>query len=211
MAALHHVLRFVAGTVGQGILLHASTQLTLQGYSDSDWASCPNTRRSITGFLMLFGSSPISWKSKKQGTTSKSSSETEYRAMSAAASKITWLVKLLQELGVSDLLPVKLNCDNQAAIHIGKNPVFHERTKHIEIDCHFTRYKVLEGLIELCFVPSSDQLADLFTKPLSAAHHMEMCSKLGLIDTQSPSSLRGVLQIPDCASSALVATSESLL
>ncbi|XP_021734172.1 uncharacterized protein LOC110700899 [Chenopodium quinoa] len=84
-------------------------------------------------------------KSKKQGTISKSSSEAEYRAMAAAASEITWLVRLLQELGVPNLGPIQLKCDNQSAIHIGKNPVHHERTKHIELDCHFTREKVLEG------------------------------------------------------------------
>lgn len=93
--ALHHVLRYVAGTIGQGILLYATDQLTLQGYSDSDWASCPNSRRSVTGYVMLLGNSPISWKSKKQGTVSKSSSEAEYRAMAAASSEITWLVRLL--------------------------------------------------------------------------------------------------------------------
>lgn len=91
----------------------------------------------------MLGKSPLSWKSKKQTIVSKSSAEAEYRAMAAAASEITWIVKLLQELGVEDLLPVQLRYDNQSAILIGKNPVQHERTKHIELDIHFTRDKVL--------------------------------------------------------------------
>ncbi|XP_021742804.1 uncharacterized protein LOC110708891 [Chenopodium quinoa] len=189
--ALQHVMRYIAGTIGQGILLLANEQLKLQAYSDSDWAACPNSRRSVIGYIMLLGNSPISWKSKKQGTTSKSSSEAEYRAMEAASSEICWLVRLLQELGGLNLLHVELNCDNQAAIHIAKNPVFHGRTKHIEIDCHFTREKVLAGMIQLSHVPSHEQLADLFTKILPIQQHAELCSKLGLIDSQSPTSLKG--------------------
>lgn len=106
--ALHHVLRYLAGTMGQGILLTTTLQVTHKDYLDSDWASCPNTRRS--GYVMLLGSSPILWKSKKQATISKSSSEIEYRAM-AAAIEITWLVRLLQELGVNGLRLVILLCE----------------------------------------------------------------------------------------------------
>lgn len=97
--------------------------------------------------MILLGSSPVSWRSKKQNTVSKSSLEAEYRAMSQAASEVIWFVRLLEELGVASMKPVTLHCNNQSAIHIGKNPVFHERTKHIEIDCHFTRDKILEGLL----------------------------------------------------------------
>jgi len=141
MIALEHTLRYLQGTAGQGILLRADGPLLLKAFSDSDWASCPNSRRSVTGYIVLMGSSPISWKSKKQPTVSKSSAEAEYRAMSQAAVEVTWLVRLLSELGVPQLQPVTLHCDNQSALQIAKNPVFHERTKHIEIDCHFTREK----------------------------------------------------------------------
>lgn len=124
MEALCHTLRYINYTAGQGILLKATDKLTLQAFSDSDWAACPDSRRSVTGYVMLFGNSPISWKSKKQSTVSRSSSEAEYRAMAAAASEVTWLVRLLQELGVEDLKPVTLNSDNQSALYIAKNPVF---------------------------------------------------------------------------------------
>ena len=124
--ALIHTLKYIKGTAGQGILLRATDQLTLQAYSDSDWASCPTTRRSVTGYILLLGNSPISWKSKKQSTISKSSSEAEYRAMSQAAGEVTWVVRLLEELGVHNLKPVELHCDNQSAIHIASNPIFHE-------------------------------------------------------------------------------------
>jgi len=109
--------------------------------------------------------------------------------MSQAAAEITWLVRLLTDLGVHSLQPVQLFCDNQSAIHIGKNPVFHERTKHIEIDCHFTRDKVLEGLLQLSYLPTSQQLADVFTKILPSAHQNLLLSKLGMVPSHS--SLRG--------------------
>ena len=178
--ALNHVLRYVSHTMGQGIILNATYNLILTTYSDSDWASCPNTRRSVTGYILLLGESPVSWKSKKQSTISKSSSEAEYRAMASASSETTWLVSLLTELGVTNLKPVTLYCDNQSAIHIGNNPVFHERTKHIEIDCHFTREKVLEGLIQLTYTPSTEQLADIMTKALGSLQHDKLKSKLGM-------------------------------
>lgn len=187
--ALTHVLRYVASTSGHGILLKGSEQLTLHAYSDSDWGACLDTRRSISGYLILLGKSPVSWKSKKQGTVSRSSSEAEYRSMSAAASEVTWLVRLLEELGVTNLRPVTLHCDNQSAIHIAKNPVHHERTKHIEIDVHFTRDKVLEGLIQLTYLPTSSQLADIFTKILPSTQFNDLLSKLGMTPCQP--SLRG--------------------
>ncbi|KAL8145624.1 hypothetical protein AgCh_003680 [Apium graveolens] len=188
--ALHHTLRYVAHTVSQGILLKASSSLSLQAFSDSDWASCPDSRKSITGYLLLLGQSPITWKSKKQSTISKSSSEAEYRALACAAAEVTWLVRLLGDFGITDLTPVTLHCDNQSASHIAKNPVFHERTKHIEIDCHFTRDKVLEGLIQLAYLPTNAQLADFLTKSLHSPQFNLLLSKLGLIDSSNPN-LRG--------------------
>ncbi|CAO2822826.1 unnamed protein product [Amaranthus hypochondriacus] len=101
--ALLHTLNYVYSTIGQGILLKASTQLSLQAFSDSDWASCPNSRRSVTGYILLLGNSPISWKSKKQATVSRSSSEAEYRALATASSEITWVVRLLEDLGITNL------------------------------------------------------------------------------------------------------------
>jgi len=191
LQALYHTLRYIQGTIGQGILLKASDHLSLQAYSDSDWAACPSSRRSITGYLIHFGVSPISWRSKKQSTVSKSSSEAEYRAMSQAAAEVTWLVRLFEELGVHSLKPVTLHCDNQSAIHIGKNPVFHERTKHIEIDCHFTRDKVLEGLLQLAYLPTEHQLADVLTKALSSPQQNLLLHKLGMVPYPHHSSLRG--------------------
>ncbi|GJS70206.1 retrovirus-related pol polyprotein from transposon TNT 1-94 [Tanacetum coccineum] len=115
--AIKHLLRYLLNAPGQGILLAHHSKVKLTAYCDSDWASCPMTRRSTTGYCILLGDSPISWKSKKQ------------------------------DLGLKDLHLITLHCDNQAAIHIAANPVFHARTKHIEVDCHYVRDQVKEGAI----------------------------------------------------------------
>jgi len=111
----------------------------------------------------------------------RSSAEAEYRAMAQAAAEITWLVNLLKELGVTHLQPITLHCDNHSALHIARNPVFHERTKHIDIDCHFTREKVMEGLIHLSYLPTQSQLADVLTKILPSQQHWSLLHKLGMI------------------------------
>ena len=103
--------------------------------------------------------------------------------MSATTSELEWLTHLLQDFHIPVLLPITMFCDNKAAQHIAANPVFHERTKHIRIDCHYTRDKILEGFLQTSHVSSKDQLADIFAKPLSEAQHHTLCSRLGLLDS----------------------------
>jgi len=196
MSALEHLLRYISGTSGQGLLLRGSDSLNLHAYSDSDWASCPVSRRSVTGYVLLLDKSPISWKSKKQSTVARSSAEAEYRAMAHAAAEVTWLVSLLKELGVSHPQPVTLHCDSQSAIHIARNPVFHERTKHIEVDCHFTRDKVMEGLLQLSYLPTQSQIADVLTKILPCNQHWFLLNKLGMLP-QHPKLAGGCGRPPD--------------
>ena len=128
---------------------------------------------------MMLGNSLINWKSKKQKTVSKSSLAAEYRAMSSIASKVTWLVRLLQELNVAISKPMILFCDKKSTTFIAKNPVFHEILKDIDIDCHFTREKVLEELLQLSYLLTTKQRKDLFTKILSSIHFKNLMSKLG--------------------------------
>ena len=111
--------------------------------------------------------------------------------MSQAATEVTWLVQLLTELGVTHLKPVTLHYDNQSAIHIGTNLVFHKRTKHIDIDCHFTREKVLEGLLQLSYLPTDQQLANVLTKILPSQQQEDLLSKLGMVPHPHHSSLGG--------------------
>nr|KYP52079.1 Copia protein [Cajanus cajan] len=106
--------------------------------------------------------------------------------MSTVASEITWLQQLLKKLQIGDTQGTKLIYDNEVTIYIASNPIFHERTKHIEIDCHFVREKVLSGEITTEFVHSSDQLADVFTKSLKGPWVDYICNKLGAYDIYAP-------------------------
>ena len=107
--------------------------------------------------------------------------------MAQAAAEVTWLVRLLTDLGITTIKPVVLHCDKNSALQIAKNPVYHERTKHIEIDCHFTRDKVMEGLLQLSYIPTAAQLADVFTKILPSPQQKYILSKLGMLPHPSHS------------------------
>lgn len=138
------IMRYLKGSPGQGVMLQAVSDLKLRVFCDSDWASCPNTRRSLSVFVVLLGSSPISWKTKKQDTVSHSSVEAKYRSMAAALREIKWLKRLLADMGVGHKHSMEMFCDSKSALYIAANPVFHERTKHIEADCHSVRDAVQE-------------------------------------------------------------------
>ncbi|XP_017970478.1 PREDICTED: uncharacterized mitochondrial protein AtMg00810-like [Theobroma cacao] len=145
LQAAFRVLRYLKTVPGQGILFSTDSNLCLQAYSDSDWAGCLDTRRLVTGFGVLLGKSLISWKAKKQSVVARTSTEAEYRVIAATCCEVIWLLYLLKDFNVEHSCAVKLFCDNQSTLHICRNPIFHERTKHIEMDCHFIREKVATG------------------------------------------------------------------
>ncbi|KAJ0528553.1 putative RNA-directed DNA polymerase [Helianthus annuus] len=188
------LLRYLKSGPGCGLLFKRSDRLDLVGYVDSDWAKCLSTRKSVTGYCVYLGSSLVSWKSKKQSTVSRSTGEAEYRAMCSATCEIMWLLNLLREVGVNCGLPVKLYCDSKAAMSIAANPVFHEKTKHFEIDLHFLREKVSSGVIETVKVDSESQPADGFTKGLSVVQHKKFCEKLGIVNWFSYLNEEGMLK-----------------
>ncbi|XP_020415542.1 uncharacterized protein LOC109948051 [Prunus persica] len=187
-AAVKRVLRYLAGTLTHGIHF-TSGDVHLQAYSDADWAGDVNDRRSTTGSVVFLGNNPISWCAKKQNTVSRSSTEAEYRALAITSAELSWLHQLLRDLHVFLDRPPVLWCDNISALALASNPVFHARTKHIEIDFHFIRERVTRGDMLVSHIPSSNQLADIFTKGLHTSQFSYLRDNLML---SPPSiSLRG--------------------
>ncbi|RVW29881.1 Retrovirus-related Pol polyprotein from transposon RE1 [Vitis vinifera] len=158
------ILRYIKSTPGQGVLYENIGHTQVVGYTDANWAGSPTDRRSTSG----------------------SSAEVEYRAMALATCELIWLKHLLRELRFGKDEQMKLICDNQAPLHIASNPVFHERIKHIEVDCHFIREKIALGCVATSFVNSNDQLADIFTKSLRGPRIKYICNKLGAYNIYAP-------------------------
>ena len=165
LAALK-LVRYLKGTLGQGILLRADSQKHITGWCDSDWGGCPLSRRSLTGWFVQFGESPISWRTQKQDSVSRSSAEAEYMAMAEVTAELRGLKTLLLDFGIRHDEPMTIRCDSKPAIHISNNPVFHERTKHVESECHFVRDDIVRGIVKLFHVSTKEQLADILMKAL---------------------------------------------
>nr|XP_016496751.1 PREDICTED: uncharacterized mitochondrial protein AtMg00810-like [Nicotiana tabacum] len=175
-----YVVRYIKDQPGLGLLMSSNSAERVQGFCNSGWGSCPMSRKSITRFCIKLGSSLISWKAKKQATISRSLAEAEYRSMAHTVAKLTWLNGLLKELTVDIKEPMELYCDNKAALRIAANLIYHERTKHTKIDCHFIREKIQDGLIKIAHIGSNEQPADILTKALGHQQHAVLVSKLGM-------------------------------
>lgn len=158
LKAAHRLLQYLKEAPGQGLLFSSQNQLNLIGYCDADWARCPITCRSVIGYCIFLGKSLISWKSKKQVTVARSSAKAEYRSMAATTCELTWLRYLLRDLCVHHPEPAKLFCDNQTALHIAANPMYHEQTKHIELDCHTVGERIQRGEVKTTYVQTGNQI-----------------------------------------------------
>ncbi|KAH9780094.1 protein kinase domain-containing protein [Citrus sinensis] len=153
LVVVHRILRYLRRTPSRGLFFPAGSPPHLVAYSDADWAGCPDSRRSVTGWCMFLGNPLISWKSKKQ-----------------------------DRLGFSQSNPTPLHADNTSAIQICVNPVFHERTKHIEVDCHYIREALDTRIISLPHISTTLQRADVFTNAMTQKRHQFLVSKLMLLD-----------------------------
>ncbi len=174
LTAAKRVIRYLKGTTDIALRYSKTVDGNLTGYSDADWAGDLDDRHSTTGNLFMMAGGAISWASKKQATVALSTAEAEYVALSAATQEIVWLRRLLTDLKVLPDGPTTLMGDNQGAIAIAKNPVAHARTKHIDIRYHYIREAVQEGMIELCYCPTNEMVADLLTKPLPKGKFVEL-------------------------------------
>ncbi|XP_019166511.1 PREDICTED: uncharacterized protein LOC109162246 [Ipomoea nil] len=163
---LKRVLRYVKGTLNYGLRLSASSSSDIHAFSYSDWVGCLVDRKSTSGYAVFLGSNLIFWLSRKQRTVARSSTTAKYKGLADVSAKVTWIVSLLRKLGLHSGQPTALWCNNLGATYLCVNPVFHARTKHMEIDYHFVRDKVASEDFVVNFVSTKDQLADIFTKRL---------------------------------------------
>jgi histone deacetylase 1/2 len=153
--------------------------MMVSAFSDADWAGCVDDTRSIGGFAVFLGSNLISWSARKQAIVSRSSTDAEYKALADATAEMMWVQKLLGELRIQHPPTARLWCDNIGAKYLTANPVFHARTKHIEIDFYFVR--VAQGLLDIRFISSVDQLTDGFMKSVSLLKLIKFRDNLNLL------------------------------
>jgi hypothetical protein len=154
-------------TLKLGITIHPDKSTLLSAFSDADWAGCVDDRRLTRVFSIYLGRNLVSWSARKQVTVSRSSIEAKYKSLVNATTEIIWIKALLHELGVSQSRPASLWCDNLGATYLTVNPVFHARTKYVEVDYHFVRERVAGKFMEIKFISTDDQIVDGFTKPLT--------------------------------------------
>ncbi|MCO5611242.1 hypothetical protein L7F22_065494 [Adiantum nelumboides] len=191
---VRRILRYVRATLDYAPLFYdAGTQVQIHGYTNFDWVGSSSDRRSTNGYMFSFGNATVTWSSKKQPTVALLSIEAEYRGATVAACEVAWLEMLLQDLEIQVQDPIVIYCDNLSSIQLARNPVFHARTKHIEVHYHFIRERVFNGDIDLAYVRTEDQAADLFTNALGTEKLRRLRGMLGLWDMAL--SLRGSVEI----------------
>lgn len=189
------ILRYIKGTRSYGTTYRRSNApFELLGYSDSDWAADIHTRKSLGAYLFLIAGGPFSWACKRNQTICLSSTEAEYKALSAAAREAVWDRRCLMDMGQEQRQPTTILCDNMGAIALAGNPVFHGRSKHIEIYHHYVREVAAAGSIALKYVNTTENLADALTKSLSADLMARHCSSMGLVGLNSGRSSSGHCQ-----------------
>jgi len=182
--AAKQILKYLKGTTNVGLWYPNESNIVLSGFSDSNYAGCKLDKKSTSGTCHLLGSSLISWNSKKQACVVLSTVEAEYIAAGHACAQSIWLKHQLMDYGVK-LEKVPLYCDNTSAINLTKNPIQHSKTKHIEIRHHFIRDHIEKGDIEIVFVKTENQLADLFTKSLARDRFNKLRTELGILDMKN--------------------------
>ena len=186
-SAAKRVGRYLKGTADFGLESRFTPDLDfsnlISAYCDADWATDPIDRKSFSGYVIFVGSCVISWKCKKQTAIAMSTAEAEYMALALVAMEVIWMRKLLADIGFEQTIPSTIYCDNKSAIHIATNEVISSKTKHIDIKYHFIRNHIQNGDIKLEYIPSAQNLADFFTKPLENTKFKEFRRQLNLTRT----------------------------
>lgn len=181
ITAIKRIVKYLKGTTNVGLWYPKGSICDLVGFSDSDYAGCKTDHKSASGTCHILGNALVSWSCKKQVCVALSTAEVEYIAAISCWAQIIWLKHQLSDFGVN-LGCIPLHCDNTSAINITKNPVMHSRTKHIDIRHHFLCDHVLKGDVEVMFVDTHSQLANIFMKPLAKQPFYKIRRELGILD-----------------------------
>ena len=193
--ACKKILRYLKATGDYGLMFKARDRISLIAYTDADWACDVDDRKSVGAYCVYLGQNLVSWSSKKQQTVARSSTESEYRALSTACAEIVWIQALLGELKLKcSQIPV-IWCDNNGAAALATNPVYHAKTKHIELDVHFIREKVTGKQVEIKYVPSEWNIVNVLTKPMAYSFFNYYRDKLNVVPR--PLSLRKGVEMLD--------------
>ena len=184
LTAVKRIIRYLKGTPNLGLYYPKCSGFDLKGYTDSDYAGCNMDRKSTSGSCQFLGGKRVCWSTKKQQSVAMSSAEAEYMAAAGCCANVLWMKSQLSDYGIQYKM-VPIFCDNTSAIAISNNPVLHQRTKHIDIRYHFIRDHISNGEIELHFIPTEYQLADIFTKPLDEPTFTRLKAELGMLDIES--------------------------
>lgn len=180
LIAAKRILRYIKGTMDQGLFYTYSQSSNLVGYSDSDYGGDLDDHKSTSGYLFHIGSAAFSWSSKKQQIVALSTCEAEYMAIATCTCQAIWLKNILGELSIIQEGPITIYVDNKSTISLAKNPVSHSQNKHIDTKYHFIREQVKNKNVELVYCRTEDQLANIFTKPLKADIFHKLKEKLGM-------------------------------
>ncbi|KAI3698878.1 hypothetical protein L2E82_42771 [Cichorium intybus] len=182
MEAVYQILRYLKQSPGSGLLFKKTSCKEVEVFTDADWGGSSVDCRYTIGYCTFVWGNLVTWRSKKQQVVARSSAEAEFRAMCQGLCEGIWLGRMLKELKFLGHIQMSLYCDNKAAIEIAKNPVHHDRTKHVELDRHFIKEKIDAKIFKLSYVPTDFQKADILTKALPKNKFERLKNKLDMID-----------------------------
>ena len=180
LAAAKRILRYVQGTIDCRVFYKRGDKSDFCGFTNSDYARDKDDRKSTSGYVFMLGSGAVAWSSKKQSIVTLSTTEAEFVAATACACQAIWFRKILEELQFKQRGPTAIYCDNTSTIKLSKNPVFHGRSKHIDVRFHFLRDLTKAEVIEVLYCKSEDQIADIMTKPLKLCTFQKLRKLLGV-------------------------------
>jgi hypothetical protein len=181
LLAVKRIFRYLKETMTYGLWYPKNQNFQLTAYSDAYWENCVDGRKSTSGGEFFLGDSLVAWLSKKQGSISLSTTEAEYIVVATCCTQVLWMIQTLADLEVKYVALIPIHFDNTSAINVSKNLVFHSKTKHIPIKYHFLREQVTNQVAQVQYIPTTEQIADIFTKPLAKTPFEYLQQKLGVI------------------------------